>query len=278
MRRGKQVKLGGVPRSAWPDNLTMAVIALSTVAYLAALPYPLGPLDEGLYLFEAKRILHGDVFYRDIFDIATPGSYYLMALMFALFGTTMTMARTAAALIHGLTAALVYAGGRRLGVDRPLSLAAAASQLAVCQAAWPYASPHWAGTLITTLLLVVLIGRPTLQGWRWYLLPGTLLGALALVQHQKALIIAFGVAAVLAADFVIDLRFGRARGRLGDRGLLDVVRRHVVTDRFRLFRRWGGAAAGDGQGGRETQNPGVRSPHGEGQHNEKAAAGRPSPK
>ena len=75
----------------------MAVIALSTVAYLAALSYPLGHLDEGLYLFEAKRILHGDVFYRDIFDIATPGSYYLMALMFALFGTTMTVARTAAA-------------------------------------------------------------------------------------------------------------------------------------------------------------------------------------
>jgi hypothetical protein len=190
------------------EIVPVTLIIAATVAYLAAVPYPLGALDEGLFLYEAKRILHGDVFYRDIFEIAAPGAYYLFASAFALFGTTMTVARTTAALVHGGIAALSYVAGRRLGIGRWLCIAVATAQLAVCQAAWPYASPHWVGTLFTVLLLLVLIRRPGLERWRWFVLPGALLGMLAFCQHQKALVMAFGIAAILASDSAIDFRLG----------------------------------------------------------------------
>jgi hypothetical protein len=38
--------------------------------------------DEGIILQGAERILRGQVPYRDFFSFFTPGSYYLLALLF----------------------------------------------------------------------------------------------------------------------------------------------------------------------------------------------------
>jgi hypothetical protein len=41
--------------------------------------------DEGIILQGAERILRGQVLYRDFFSFFTPGSYYLLALLFKIF-------------------------------------------------------------------------------------------------------------------------------------------------------------------------------------------------
>jgi len=43
-------------------------------------------LDEGIILQGAQRILDGQVLYQDFFSFFTPGSYYLLALVFRVFG------------------------------------------------------------------------------------------------------------------------------------------------------------------------------------------------
>ncbi|MHB8389073.1 MAG: ArnT family glycosyltransferase, partial [Acidobacteriaceae bacterium] len=49
--------------------------------------------DEGTLVEGAVRILHGQVFARDFFEVMGPGTFYLLAGFFKLFGTTFLVAR-----------------------------------------------------------------------------------------------------------------------------------------------------------------------------------------
>ena len=78
-------------------------------------------------------MLAGDAMYRDIFDLTTPGWQYLIAALFRLFGTTLWVARTAVAVMHGLSSALTFVVCRRLGVRIGLAGAAALGYLVLAQ-------------------------------------------------------------------------------------------------------------------------------------------------
>ncbi|MGH9385846.1 MAG: hypothetical protein ACRD2N_16330 [Vicinamibacterales bacterium] len=52
-------------------------------------------LDEGSQVAMANRILHGEVIYRDFLAVATPGSFYTVAILFQLFGTDLMVLRWA---------------------------------------------------------------------------------------------------------------------------------------------------------------------------------------
>ena len=79
---------------------------------LSLQPPNLGPADESVYLYQAKRVLEGAVPYRDVFDLTTPGWLYVMAALFGLFGVSLETARVATAVLHGITAVMIYATGR----------------------------------------------------------------------------------------------------------------------------------------------------------------------
>lgn len=49
--------------------------------------------DEGTLVLGAVRILQGQVFARDFFEVMGPGTFYILAIMFKLFGTTFFAAR-----------------------------------------------------------------------------------------------------------------------------------------------------------------------------------------
>ena len=208
---------GGGPAAPARSNADLAwaaLLSVGTVALLLCLPYRLGESDEGLFLYEAVRVLAGDVFYRDVYDIITPGSHYVMAALFGLFGSTMQTAFVATAVLHGMIAGLTYAIARALGVRRSLATVAAALHVALCQSAWPHASPHWFSTLLTMGLFAVLVRRPDAS-----LVQGVFCGAMVLVQQQHAAVTTLGVALWIFADHLV---LGRTRGtalppRLGSR-------------------------------------------------------------
>lgn len=52
-----------------------------------------GLLDEGFVLYNAQLISQGQIPYRDFFMTTTPGSYYLIALLFKFFGNYMIIGR-----------------------------------------------------------------------------------------------------------------------------------------------------------------------------------------
>ncbi|MGH3640954.1 MAG: hypothetical protein ACRDUX_18195 [Mycobacterium sp.] len=182
----------------------------ATVSYLAAFPLAYHSPDEPHMLHEAKRVLAGEVMYRDVFDLTTPGWQYLMAALFWLFGTTLRTARMATAVMHGLTTVLVSIACRRLGVRRPLAWAAGLAYLVVAQPALPVASYHWLGTSLSVLLLVMCIEMRGRAGWIFA--AGVVVGLLVAVHQQRGLSLGVGVALIVAADAWLSRRAGASRG------------------------------------------------------------------
>jgi hypothetical protein len=189
--------------AAWPEIVLVSALFSGTVAYLCLLPRVLGMSDEGLYLYEAKRLLEGQVLYRDVFDLITPGAHYVMAALFWVFGTDMATARVADAVMHGLIVVAVYAACRILGVHRGIATAAALSDPAIFRPAWAVASPHWFSTLISLVLLLTLLRTP-----RWGMLAGVVTGLVIAVQQQRGGMMVVGVVTLLATEYLLGRRVG----------------------------------------------------------------------
>jgi hypothetical protein len=181
------------------DFAVAAALAVLTVAAVLARPPVLGASDEALYLYEAKALLGGARLYRDVYDIVPPGSLWLLAAAFALFGTTFAVARAFAAVVQAALAVAVYGAARRLDARPALAALAALVVPALCHPTWPYASPHWLGALLAVTLVPAVIprrGRAAPRGWA----AGLLLGTLATIQHQKAAVLGAGAVVALGLD------------------------------------------------------------------------------
>lgn len=70
--------------------------------------------DEGIVLQGAQRILQGQVLYPDFFSFHTPGSYFWLALLFRIFGSSMLVGRDALLVYGGLFSVLTYLLARRV--------------------------------------------------------------------------------------------------------------------------------------------------------------------
>jgi hypothetical protein len=64
--------------------------------------------DEGYIIYGAKRILEGQILYKDFFQFYPPGDFYLLALMFKLFGYSFAVARETAVIINSMISTLLF--------------------------------------------------------------------------------------------------------------------------------------------------------------------------
>lgn len=78
----------------------------------------------------AERVLAGDLPYRDFWTMYAPGHFYLLALVYRLFGTTYLVETVAATVFCATTTCLCYWLARNLGSKRLLALGCAAVFLA----------------------------------------------------------------------------------------------------------------------------------------------------
>lgn len=184
------------------DLALAALLLTATIVYLSFWPLDFYGFDEGIYLYEAKRVLDGAVMYRDFFDILTPGWFYAMAGVFALFGVSMEVARAAMSVVHGLIAVLVFAICRHIGVRPALALLLGAAHIALDYPAVSIATPHWLSTLVTLILLMVVLRWPATKAAP-AVLWGVIVGLLILIQQQKGAPMAMGVAALVGVDALL---------------------------------------------------------------------------
>ena len=71
-----------------------AIFTLCASLYLLPfMPIMFAASDEGTLLCGAERIIHGQVFARDFFEVMGPGTFYWMAAFFKLFGITFLASR-----------------------------------------------------------------------------------------------------------------------------------------------------------------------------------------
>lgn len=93
-------------------GLTLAVLALGLTREVRI-------YDEGTSVYGAARVLKGEVPYRDFWTIYGPGQFYLLALVFKIFGTSLLIERIFATALASLFVLLVYVLARK--VANPLA-------------------------------------------------------------------------------------------------------------------------------------------------------------
>ena len=107
------------------DRVLALGIFLVCVAYLSLfLRYSTLEPDEGIVLQGAERVLRGEIPYRDFFSFYTPGSFYLIAFVFRIFGDSFLAARFTLAVAGALCSVVTYLLARRV-CSRDISLFAA---------------------------------------------------------------------------------------------------------------------------------------------------------
>src|ERR1019366_1300280 len=108
--------------------------------------------DEGFVLVGAERILRGQIPYRDFSAFYTLGSFYQMAILFKLFGDSLTVARTALLGYAGIFASVTYLLTRRV-YGRSVALFAATLLIFGCIPLNFMALHNWDSTLFALLAI-----------------------------------------------------------------------------------------------------------------------------
>src|SRR5262245_44199697 len=101
------------PERSPSDLLIAAFIGFSCLSFLALCRYTNLDADEGIVLQGAQRIVEGQVPYRDFFSFYMPGHYYLAALLFRVFGSSLFVARLQLVLCAVVFSALTHLVVRR---------------------------------------------------------------------------------------------------------------------------------------------------------------------
>jgi hypothetical protein len=176
--------------------------------------YTLLNADEGIVLQGAQRILEGQVLYRDFFAFYTPGSYYWVALLFKVFGSSILVCGGALVAYGGLFSVLTYLLSRR--ICSRLTALFAVYLVTMSGLSFRFVLLHnWDSTLLATLTIycgVLLLER---GHWIWAFAAGSFASLTALFEQSKGVGLVVGLFAGLA---VIALR-NQSRGLFSARGL-----------------------------------------------------------
>jgi 4-amino-4-deoxy-L-arabinose transferase-like glycosyltransferase len=98
-----------------PKCLSYLIFAVCASLYLVPFTRLLqSGLDEGYFVYDAVRIVHGQIFGRDFIELMGPASFYWLAAFFKLFGVSFLVARISLFLTSLGTALLLYFLSRRV--------------------------------------------------------------------------------------------------------------------------------------------------------------------
>lgn len=107
--------ISGIVGEAHQEQAVAILLFLLCLAYLCIFRrYSALEPDEGIVLRGAERILRGEVPYRDFFSFYTPGSFYLVAILFRTFGDSFLVARTSLAFAGAICSVVTYMLARRV--------------------------------------------------------------------------------------------------------------------------------------------------------------------
>jgi hypothetical protein len=124
-------------------------------------------LDSLTMQYDSVRVLHGAVPYRDFFNFPTPGTYWVQAILFALFGVSATNAAYLLIACGGILAVATYLLSVTLCGRRAASAAVALFVAFGLLPHWPFPYHHWYACTAGSLVLLAMarwlrVGR---SGW-----------------------------------------------------------------------------------------------------------------
>lgn len=174
--------------SAKPLLCAAAVIGALLLAAIAGFDFAGGAMDEATLLVYPERILRGDVPYRDFESFYGPANAYLLSGVYALFGTTITVERTAGLLYRVAILAGIYWFARRFNFFVACGAVFVGGILLVSLGLYAYA---WTGAAACAIWSIAVFSGET-NRYRYFL--AGLLAGVALLFRQD-----FAPAMLLAA-------------------------------------------------------------------------------
>src|SRR5437899_304359 len=185
-------------RSRHERQMAGLVFLLSFVYLLIFRRYTAMEPDEGIILQGAQRILHGEVLYRDFFSFFTPGSYYFLALLFKIFGSSIIVARTTLVIIGAVASSITDLRYRRVCARQPALLTAAI----VTVTTLPYrflVLHNWDSTLWACLAVYCAVRLVETSSRACAFAAGSLIAVTFLFEQSKGAGLALGLCAGLLA-------------------------------------------------------------------------------
>jgi hypothetical protein len=186
----------------WSPYLVLGLV--TTLSYwLVFLGRGLDVPDEGLLLHVAERLADGQVPYRDVYFIYTPGFQYLLAGLFRMLGPSLAVEHALLFAVHVALVLVVYGLAARLAW-RPLAVAAALVVMA--SGVSPYRT-------LAGLVTILALTRYAETGRRaWLTASGLLIGGSYLVGQEIGVYTLGAALGLLAVEW------------LGEAGVLGWVR------------------------------------------------------
>jgi hypothetical protein len=159
--------------------------------------------DEGILLQGAQRILAGQMLYRDFFSFITPGSYYLLATVFRVFGSSFLVARTQLALAGSLFSVFTYLLSRRV-CSRRTAILVSAAMTATCLPFRFLTLHNWDSTLWACGALYCAARLIEAPNYLWSFGTGSLISLTFLFEQSKGAGLMLGIGAGLLTIMYLD--------------------------------------------------------------------------
>lgn len=198
-----QSALAQLPRS----RLTVCLVLAVVLAFNFAIRWHLRDMplerDEGEYAYAGQLILQGVPPYKLAFNMKFPGSYFIYALLMAIFGQSAPGIHCGIILVISLTALLIFFIGRELLSD---SGALIATAIYVCLAALPKAAglaghaTHFVSLFACAGISALLMARKK-NSLMWWFISGTAFGLGILMKQHAVFFPAFIIVWYLWNEF-----------------------------------------------------------------------------
>ena len=149
--------------------------------------------DEGIVLQGAERILRGQVPYRDFFTFYTPGSFYLVAGIFRVFGDSFITARSSLAFAGAVCSVITFLLARRASSLGIALFAGVLTTIAGC--AYRFLVLHnWYSTLMSCLCVYATVRFYESRRVSWAFAAGFFASLAFLTEQSKGAGLIFGLA------------------------------------------------------------------------------------
>jgi len=163
--------------------LLIGLVAFALVGQLLWMDPTIDEYDESIVLVGADRVLAGGVPYRDFWTFYGPGSFYLLAGVFRLFGETAFVGRVLDATVKSAIVGLTFLILQRFG-GRALAVGGALLVLAVLALLRNYGIPLFPALAATLGAVFALGPDPRTPTPRRAAIAGALIGLAALFRHD----------------------------------------------------------------------------------------------
>jgi hypothetical protein len=163
---------------------------------LIPMKIPFNFYDEGFAVFNAPRVMDGDVPYRDFWAIYPPGQFYTLAALFKVFGTSLLVSRVYDTVVRFTIALCIWLIARKCTSGALAYLAFACAALLLGSAGF-YSYAVFPAMALGLLAIVSLLAYTDTGQRKWLYVSGLLIGLAMFIRWDIGLYAGVSSAAAL---------------------------------------------------------------------------------